>query len=178
MNRTYCIVRFKLFTQSYAGKFLLIYLKNSPFVNVAVERLARVLLLKEFMLYRFIIMNKYQRQFFKIKIKDNNLVNTERVSIYLQIEHELFNLMEMKKNKSKFSEFEYQYGNTLLSLAIERIAGNSLKNIKDDNEFEKKLLMLMKIYQHWYYCVVYRYKLPTLRILPYVLRLISSVKAI
>lgn len=99
MNRTYYIVRFKLFTQSYAGKFLLIHLKNSPFVDNAIERLARVLLFKEFMLYRFIILNKYQRQTFKIKVKDNNLINTERVSIYLQIEHELFSLTQMKKNK-------------------------------------------------------------------------------
>ena len=173
MNRTYCIVRFRLFTQSYAGKFLLTYLKNSSFVEIAVKRLAKALLFKEFMLYRFIVMNKYQQQIFKIKVKDSNLVNTKRVSIYLQIEHELFILMQMKKNKSKFSEFEYERGNTLLSLAIERVAGNNLKNIKDDNEFEKKLLMLMKSYQHWYYCVAYRYKLPTLRILPYVIRLIS-----
>jgi hypothetical protein len=174
MNRTYYIVRFKLFTQSYAGKFLLIYLKNSSFINIAVQRLARALLFKDFMLYRFIIMNKYQQQIFKIKVKDNNSVNTERVSIYLQIEHELFNLARMKKNKSTFSEFEYEYGNTLLSLAIERVAGNNLKNIKDDSEFERKLTILIKSYQHWYYCVAYRYKLPTLRILPYILRLIST----
>jgi len=80
----------------------------------------------------------------------------------------------MKKNKSTFSEFEYEYGNTLLSLAIERVAGNNLKNIKDDSEFERKLTILIKSYQHWYYCVAYRYKLPTLRILPYILRLIST----
>lgn len=174
MDKTYSIVRFKLFTQSYAGKFLLIYLKNSSFIDIAVQRLARALLFKEFMLYRFIIMNKYQRQFFRIKVKENNLVNTRKVGIYLQIEHELFNLMCMKKNKSKFSEFEYEYGNTLFSLALERVAGNNLKNIKDDSEFERKLTILMRSYQYWYYCVAYRYKLPTLRILPYIIRLIST----
>jgi len=41
--------------------------------------------------------------------------------------------------------------NTLLSLAIERVAGNNLKNIKDDSEFERKLTILIKSYQHWYY---------------------------
>ena len=150
------------------------YLNNFPFVDIAVQRLARALLFKEFMLYRFIVMNRYQQQFFKIKVKDNNLVNTERVSIYLQIEHELFSLMRMKENKSKFSEFKYGYGSTLLSLAIKRVAGNNLKDIKDDGEFERELTILMKSYQHWYYCVAYRYKLPTLRILPYTFRLIST----
>jgi len=174
MDKTYHVIRFKLFTQSYAGKFLLAYLRNSSFVDIAVRRLARALLFKEFMLYRFIVMGKYQRQSFRIKVKDDNLVNTERISIYLQIEHEIFNLMNMKKNKSKFSEFEYEYGNTLLSSAIERVAGNNLKNINDDSEFQRRLTALIKSYQHWYYSVAYKYKLPTLRILPYIIRLISA----
>lgn len=66
------------------------------------------------------------------------------------------------------------YHNQLLSPAIERVAGNSLTKIDDDKEFETRLTDQINRYTSVYYKVAYKYKLPTIRIVPFLLRLISN----
>lgn len=61
----------------------------------------------------------------------------------------------------------------MLSTAIERAVGNNLCNIDDDSIFEMQLDELQKVYRKWYYKTANRYKLPTPRIVPFVLRLIT-----
>ncbi len=61
----------------------------------------------------------------------------------------------------------------LLSLAIERVVGSTLGNVKDDNVFEEKLNQRIKDYHRIYYKTAYKYRLPTMRIIPFLLRLIT-----
>lgn len=172
MNRDFDSIRFKLFTQSYSGLLLADYLKTSPNAIVEIAKIAKVLLLKEFRLKRFVLDGKYRKAISRLKV-EYKLVNTQKISVYLQIERELYNLQEMRKDREKFSEFEYENGNMLLELAIERTTGNRLKNVASDKAFDEKFPRLTKIYKHWYYTVAYTYKLPTVRILPFIIRLIS-----
>lgn len=59
--------------------------------------------------------------------------------------------------------------------AIERVAGNHLCKVQDDREFEKKLILLKTKFKGYYYFVAYKYKLPTPRIIPFIIRIISSL---
>lgn len=61
----------------------------------------------------------------------------------------------------------------MLSIAIERAAGNLLNNVEDDFVFDQQCKEMKKLCLKWYYKTAYRYKLPTTRIVPFVLRLIS-----
>ncbi|MDO8498343.1 MAG: hypothetical protein Q7S44_00965 [bacterium] len=66
------------------------------------------------------------------------------------------------------------YDWALVEPAVERAVGNYLCNIKNDSEFEGKLLLLKIRYKTYYYYVADKYKLPTIRILPFILRLIRN----
>lgn len=78
-----------------------------------------------------------------------------------------------KDNKSYFKDSDYEKELALLSLAIERVVGNNLKNIEDDSLFKQQLEDFKRKYAYWYYKTAYKYKLPTIRIVPFLLRLIS-----
>jgi len=80
-------------------------------------------------------------------------------------------LIQDKKLKESYVTEEYEYA--LLSPAIERVVGNSLTNIKDDDKFETKLIERKRVYTQWYYAVACKYRLPTLRIIPFLSRLIK-----
>jgi hypothetical protein len=97
----------------------------------------------------------------------------DKIKIYLVIESELISLVMAKGDKSDFKDFAYEEESALLSLAIERAVGNSLQKIKDDLTFSRQLEVLQRRYIYWYYKTVYRYKLPTIRIVPFILRLIT-----
>ena len=49
-----------------------------------------------------------------------------------------------------------------------------LSHFKDDNVFDAQLEELQRKYKNWYYATAYRYKLPTSRIIPFILRLIQN----
>ena len=138
---------------------------------IEIDRLAQVLLFKKFMLQRYVLHEKYRQKRFMIKDPTGALTR-EKMHVYLTIEHEVHFLMQTKLKEN--DTLDYETERATLSLAIERVAGNKLTKIEDDLEFEKKLFFLRKIYQRWYYNVAYGYKLPTLRILPFILRLIRS----
>ena len=95
----------------------------------------------------------------------------EKIKAYLNIENEIITLKIARKEKGNITNVDYE--RALLSPAIERAAGNSLKNIEDDLVFEKQLEELQKKYQRWYYEIAHEYKIPTLVNAPFILSLIS-----
>lgn len=93
--------------------------------------------------------------------------------VYLKIEHEIINLTLEKQNKESTSLEDYD--KAIMEPAIERAAGNHLYKIEDDNEFEEKLVILKTKFRTYYYSVAYKYKLPTPRIIPFIIRVISPL---
>jgi len=159
-------VRLYLFTNSYSGKTIAAYLKDKYSENKlsgVIRRLAFTLGINYHQLQKFIISDitpncPYRRVPGKIRI-------------YLEIENELGRLKEEKLDDYLTAKEDYH--NQLLYPAIERAAGNSLTNIANDREFQEKLQEKVRKYTRIYYQVAYRYKLPTIRIVPFILRLIS-----
>ena len=88
--------------------------------------------------------------------------------VYLEVEREIINLTLEKQDKEKTSLEDYD--KAIMEPAIERVAGNHLKNIADDKVFDTQLEELQRKYQNWYYATVYKYKLPTPRIIPFILQ--------
>lgn len=95
-----------------------------------------------------------------------------KVVAYLEIERELCSIIQQRSKYDEF--FGEDYEGPLLSLAIERAIGNALCEIENDQEFEEKRFLLERQYHNWYYWVAWRYKLPTLRILPFLFRLLKE----
>jgi len=171
MEDNFSIIRFSLFTKSYAGFRIATFIKNSQENKILIKNLSHVLLFDEKQLKCFILHKTCIKRFNKIRILDPEIA--EKIAVYTKIEKELIILSQEKSNKSDFAE-EYEYGEGLLSPAIERVAGNSLENIKDDYKFEEKIPDQINKYRNWYYEIAYKYGLPTLRIVPFLLRVIIS----
>ena len=95
------------------------------------------------------------------------------LKIYLETEKELSKLSEEKLDEYSTALEDYQ--RQLLYPAIERAVGNLIEYTGDDNKFDKLLNEKLKSAIHIYYKVAYRYKLPTIRIVPFILRLISQL---
>lgn len=171
MEDNFSTIRFSLFTKSYAGFRIATFIKNSQEKKILIKNLSCALLLDEKQLKCFILHKTCVKRFNKIKVLDPEI--TKKIAVYTQIETELITLSQEKSNKSDFAE-EYEYGEGLLSPAIERVAGNSLENIKDDYKFEEKMPDQVNKYRNWYYDIAYKYGLPTLRIAPFILREIIS----
>jgi uncharacterized membrane-anchored protein YjiN (DUF445 family) len=105
--------------------------------------------------------------------KDIN--HNEKIRAYLAIESELSVLISSKWSRSKdFFDPDYEEESAILSIAIERAVGNKLANIENDLVFQQQSEVLQRTYRHWYYNTAYKYKLPTTRIFPFVLRIITS----
>lgn len=100
------------------------------------------------------------------------VASREGVRFYLSIESELIALAASKRNRSSFFAPDYENESAVLSIAIERATGNILDDVENDFVFDQQLMDLQKVYLRWYYKVAYKYKLPTTRIVPFVLRLI------
>ncbi len=110
----------------------------------------------------------------KIPSFNQKMPDREKISVYLAIENELVTLYAAKINRSSyFFNPDYDDESALLSIAIERAVGNKLVNIDNDTIFEHQREVLQKLYLRWYYKVAWKYKLPTTRIVPFVLRLIT-----
>lgn len=105
---------------------------------------------------------------------NKNITERNGIRFYLAIEDELIALTESKKHRSQdFFDPDYENEFAVLSLAIERAAGNLLNHVEDDFVFDQQCEEMKKICLKWYYKTAYKYKLPTTRIVPFVLRLIS-----
>ena len=101
----------------------------------------------------------------------NSLLHHDgKLSVYVRIEHELIQLIKERKNRGYFDLIEYEYA--LLDPAIERVVGEDLSDIENDKEFDEQLMTFKTIYINWYYQTAAKYRLPTLRIIPFLLRLL------
>lgn len=160
------IVRFWLFANSYSGATLSIYIREcftKRKIKYAIDHLSKILDINRYQLEKYIIKEikpecPYQRVPF-------------RLQVYFEIEQELINLTEEKQDKYSTAREDYQ--NQLLFPAIERAAGNFLTDVKNDQRFNSKLEEKIRTYRTIYYKVAYKYKLPTIRIVPFIIRLIS-----
>lgn len=174
MRITYNKVRFALFIRSYPGQYIAKQLRVKYQINTdtakEISRLAKVLNLNLDLLRFFVLFDPNSPLFSKLK-KRLNERDREEIVTYLEIENEILSLSQEKENKESLVRDDYD--NALVEPAIERVAGNKLSKVEDDLEFESKLEDLKKRYTKLYYAVAYRYKLPTIRILPFILRLIS-----
>ena len=160
-------VRFFLFVNSYSGKKILTYLKQKPEgkkLNHEIKRVCDVLDFKRKQIRDFVFSDikpdsPYKRLSYPLKI-------------YLETEKELSKLSEEKLDEYSTALEDYQ--KQLLYPAIERAVGNLIENIGDDNKFDKLLNEKIKSATHIYYKIAYKYKLPTLRIVPFILRLVCD----
>ncbi len=159
-------IRFFLFTHSYPGKTISFFLKQkyrSKKLLKVLKRFSNILDFNYKQLKQFVI--------FDIKPQCPNKRIPKELIVYLEIERELSKLKEEKLDKYSTAKEDYQ--RQLLYPAFERAAGNSLGKIKDDHEFSEKLGIRINEYGNIYYKVACKYKLPTIRIVPFLLRLIS-----
>lgn len=166
-SKRYQEVRLYLFANSYSGKRIISYLKTEckkRKLSQQIKRLAIVLdfnfkKLEKLIIGDFVPACPYRRV-------------PKRLKIYLEIERELDNLVEEKLDEYSTALEDYQ--GKLLSPAIERATGNLMDNIDDDTKFTNTMATLIPKYNYIYYRVAYKYKLPTIRIVPFIIRLISS----
>lgn len=166
---TFKRIRIALFLRSYAFYRISKELRekySGKKIIPEIPRLSHTLNLSCKPLRKAIVLEKFQPLSKKI-------LNKGKIKIYLAIENELILLSIARSNKSDFKDSDYEEEFALLSIAIERAVGNSLKEIKDDLIFSKQLEILQRKYAYWYYKTAYRYKLPTMRIVPFILRLIT-----
>lgn len=181
---TYNKVRLVLFTHSYACYSITQHLRVKYKIDdrlpprelkrkyfdkrtiPEISRLSRGLNFEYRLLCQSIILNKTQSV-------GKQIVDREGIRSYLSIEHELVMLAASRRNKSNFFDPDYESESAVLSTAIERAVGNNLCNIDDDSFFEKQFDELQKVYRKWYYKTANKYKLPTPRIVPFILRLIT-----
>jgi len=156
---SYKRVRAYLFTKSYA------YTVFQDYINKAKrkerqklkKRLSKVLLLKP--------------NTTKVSDVPPPLRRNGKLSVYIRVEKELIHLTKERKERGYFDLVEYEYA--LLEPAIERVVGEDLSDIEDDREFDEQLLKFKMLYKNWYYQTAAKYRLPTLRIIPFLLRLLT-----
>lgn len=165
MGKKFTEMRFYLFCNSYSGNKLAnhIIVKNNNQKSRYIRRLTNILGFKYKQTHNFVIFGvkpelPYQRVPHKLKI-------------YLEVEKELLKLSEEKLDEYSTAIEDYQ--NQLLYPAIERAVGNFLTDIKNDDRFQILMEEKFKKACYIYYKVVYKYKLPTLRTVSFVLRLIT-----
>lgn len=113
-----------------------------------------------------------------LKLKENNIqfqISGGLAAITYGAKRPLYDIdIDVHKGDiQKVRELFKDYDKAIMEPAIERVAGNHLKNIKDDKVFDAQLEELQRKYQNWYYTTAYKYKLPTSRIIPFILRLIN-----
>jgi len=177
---TYNKLRFALFTNSYAGysikqilrdkykihnKLTTKQLKKQFGNKIAIPEISKLSKTLHFdynLLWRFIILDIGKR--ICISPRDKY-----KIKAFLGIESEIVSLIIARQDQD--SLIQEDYDRALLAPAIERAAGNHLCNIKNDRLFNTKLEELQSKYQRWYYFTAYKYKLPTPRIIPFILRL-------
>ncbi len=164
-------IRLALFLRSYGAHIIFRRFKKKPNYRI-VSRLGNVLILDIDLLNKFFSSGTFPRGLPKLNNLTTYLVPKEKMLIYLEIEREIINLTLEKLDKEKTSLEDYD--KAIMEPAIERVAGNHLKNIEDDKVFDVQLEELQRKYQNWYYTTAYKYKLPTSRIIPFILRLIQN----
>lgn len=164
MTKSYNEVRFFLFVNSYSGKKISTNLKGfkgKKLVKVT-KRLSVVLDFKYSQIADFIAFD----------LRPNLLYQKLPASlkIYLEIESELAKLSKEKLDEYSTALEDYQ--RQLLYPAIERACGNLMAGVNDDSKFQELLEEKFKSATYTYYKVAYKYKLPTMRVVPFIIRII------
>ncbi len=174
-RRKFQQLKLALFIHTYCGNYLIKKIvtdfQNNPAqAKFEISLLTGATNLKSNLLCEAIFRNKRFHHF----LNPNKFIFPKdklEIPIFLAIEKEIIDISEKGLIEDLLEIDDYR-GATLDS-AVERAAGNKLAAINDDNDFNIKLSELKKSYLRCYYHVAYRYKLPTIRILPFILRLIS-----
>ena len=180
---TFNKLRLALFIRSYAGCLVTQYIRTkykidgksykkelrSKFKNKRsipeISKLAKLLSFNYTLLRKWVVLDKTCALSKKISAED-------KIKVFLSVERELTTLKAVEQDKESLIDKDYESA-TLIS-AIERAAGNSLRDIDDDFVFEEQLEELQRKYRRLYYKTTYEYKLPTLRIIPFILRLLGT----
>ena len=180
---TFNRVRLSLFIRSYACYAITYYLWRKYKIKTAakpkelhkkysrhaipeISRLAKVLNVNYANVWDAIILGKKRRL-------NKNTAEEENVKIYLTIEEELISLVKTKQQQSDYTDPDYEDEWGILATAIERAIGDELCDVDDDQLFEQQSAELKRKYIYLYYKTACKYKLPTIRIVPFVLRLIT-----
>jgi hypothetical protein len=164
-------IRLALFAKSYAGHYFTQHIKASKNPDLLTKNLAKALLFNKNFLAYFLTPEYSTREVDRM-IKEITEDKRE-IEMYLSIESELILLAKAKRNLSVYTDPDYEDESAILSIAIERVAGDSLDTIENDYTFEQQIIELQKIYRTCYYKIARRYRLPTLRIVPFISRLIG-----
>lgn len=165
----YEAIRLALFTKSYAGYYFTNCYKKSKSPSDFAKKLSNILLFRK-NIFEYFLNPKYSHK--EVKRVINEIVKDKaKIKVYLNIEKQLTELIVDRKNKDNNVVEEYDYA--LLDPAIERVSGDSVSNIKNDTKFEVELIKRRRIYNQWYYSVARKYRLPTLRIIPFISRLLK-----
>lgn len=181
---TFNKTRLALFVRSYAFYAITYYLRKkykietklkpkelrknySKYALPEISRLAKVLNLNYGSLWEAIILNKNQGL-------GKGFEDEKQMKLYLSVERELISLVKAKQQQSDYTDPDYEDELGILTTAIERAAGNALDDIDDDLVFEQQFGGLKRKYLYLYYKTAHKYKLPTIRIVPFVMRLITS----
>lgn len=168
MSRRFNTIRFSLFTQSFAGEKIAGHIRKSDNQSRLILLVSKTLLFNSNQVRCFVLHKTCKRKF--LKANNANPEISKKIEVYLKIEKQLCALYQEKIHADDLSG-DYEYG--LLDLAIERVAGNSLAQIANDREFDAKLPIHKAFCEHWYYDITRTYRLPTIRIIPFILRLIT-----
>ncbi len=132
-----------------------------------ISRLARILNLNYIELREAIVLNKTKRL-------DREFADDKQIKLYISVEEEIISLAKAKQQESDYTEPDYEEEFGLLTMAVERAIGNALDDVDDDLVFEQQFGELKRKYLYLYYKTAHKYKLPTIRIVPFVMRLIIS----
>ena len=156
---SYKRIRAYLFTKTYAYTVFQEYIREAKRKGKQKlkKRIAKMLLLKPYT---------------AMSIADSNSIlrRDGKLSVYVRVERELIKLIKERKKRGYFDLVEYEHA--LLEPSIERIVGEDLCDIENDKEFDEQLTTFKTIYINWYYQTAVKYRLPTLRIIPFLLRLL------
>jgi hypothetical protein len=159
-------VKFFLFTNSYSGRKISIYLKGKFGDKKLIKAIRRLSVILEFGYKQtadFIVFST------KPACPYRKLPHSLR--IYLEIENELSKLSEEKLDEYSTALEDYQ--KQLLYPAIERAVGNLLENVQDDNKFQRLSEEKFRSAIYTYYKIARKYGLPTMRNIPFLISIIA-----
>jgi hypothetical protein len=110
-----------------------------------------------------------------VKARRKQIENGDELAVrdYLAIENEIIRLyQEQEPSRSLLSD--EGYGSTLVEPALERVAGDSIKDIDDDIEFDTQFTDKVGKLRDSYYRVTRRFSLPTQKNKNRILKVINS----
>lgn len=156
---SYRQIRAYLFTKTYAYTVFQEYIREAKRKDKQKlrRRLTKMLLLK-------------QNTNGQVSDIHSLILGDGKLSVYIRVEQKLIQLTEEREKRGYFDLIEYE--SAFLEPAIERVAGEDLSDIDNDHEFDEQLMKFKALYQFWYYQTAAKYRLPTLRIIPFLLRLL------